>query len=298
MDARRRRAGWDPRLGQIATLGALLVYGSTALAFEIEPGQVAAVLATVLATQWMAQRWKGVPGFDPRSPLISGLSLCLLLRASAWPWAVATAVVAIASKFVLRVRGKHVFNPTNFGLVAMIGASDQVWVSPGQWGSLALFAFGVACAGVLVVSRASRADLTVAFLACHAILLFGRALWLGDPWTIPLHQLQSGALLVFAFFMISDPKTTPNSRRGRLVYAALVAGLAGAIRFGLHEPNALLWALVACAPAVPLLDRLLPGPAYAWPGTPDPTPASKGDPHAFPTHAQLPAGTRVLPARP
>ena len=80
-------------------------------------------------------------------------------------------------------------------------------------------AFLIACLGSLVVTRAARADVTLAFLAFYVGLLFTRALWLGDPLTIPLHQIESGALLIFSFFMISDPKTTPDSRTGRIVYA-------------------------------------------------------------------------------
>ena len=71
----------------------------------------------------------------------------------------------------IRVRGKHIFNPTNGGIVAMLLLTDQVWVSPGQWGSVAFFAFLMACVGGLVVNRASRSDVTYAFIACYCALL-------------------------------------------------------------------------------------------------------------------------------
>ena len=196
------------------------------------------------------------------------MSLILLLRTRSIVVALAAALLTIGSKFGLRVGegrdGKHVFNPTNFGLVAMMLLADGVWVSPGQWGSAAFFGFLLACLGVLVVHRAERSDVTWAFLAASSALLFGRAAWLGDPWVIPLHQLQSGAFLIFAFFMISDPKTTPDTRPGRILYAAVVAAVAVAIQFGLYQPNALIWALAFSAPAVPVIDRLLPGQRYRW----------------------------------
>src|SRR5206468_1506523 len=157
------------------------------------------------------------------SALISALSLCLLLRTGSLGLAMLTAAVAIASKFTLRVRDKHVFNPTNFALVAMMLATGSVWVSPGQWGSGLVFAFLLASAGGLVVNRAARADVTLAFLASWASLLVARSLWLGEPLAIPLHRLENGALVLFAFFMISDPRTTPDSRAGRLLFAALAA---------------------------------------------------------------------------
>ncbi len=256
----------DPRLYQIAVLASLLVYGVLRLDFDVRADRAAAILATALGVQWACTRWVGLPRFDARSPLISALSLCLLLRAGSLGLAAAAAAITIASKFLIRARGKHVFNPTNFGLAAMMVISGEVWVSPGQWGSAAFFGFLLACLGGLVVNRAARSDVTYAFLAAHAAVLFGRAAWLGDPLAIPLHQIQSGAFLIFAFFMISDPKTTPDTRPGRILYAAAVAGVAGVIRFGFHEPNALIWALAACAPLVPAIDRWLPGDRYRWPG--------------------------------
>ena len=125
------------------------------------------------------------------------------------------AVITIASKFLLRINGKHLFNPTNFGIVAMMALTGEVWVSPGQWGNVAFFAFLMACLGGLVVNRAARSDVTYAFIAFYMALVFGRSLWLGEPMAIPVHRLESGALLLFTFFMISDPKTTPGSRAGK-----------------------------------------------------------------------------------
>ena len=258
--ARRR----DPRLYQIAVLGCLLTYGVGWLDFSVSVDRIVLTLATCLATQYLCTRLWALPRFDPRSPLISGLSLCLLLRTDLATLVVATAVVTVASKFLLRVDNRHLFNPTNFGLVAMMMATGQVWVSPGQWGSLAFFAFLLAGLGGLVVHRAARSDVTYAFLGLYALLVIGRAVWLGDPLAIPLHHLQSGSLLLFAFFMISDPKTTPDSRAGRVLFAGLVALGAVLVQFGLHRPNGLLWSLATVAPLTPIINRLLPGARYDW----------------------------------
>ena len=205
---------FDPRLYQIAVLGSLLSYGVLWLDLGVSGQQIAAVLSTCLAVQYGCTRLSRLPRFDPRSALISGLSLSLLLRAACPALAVLASVVTICSKFVIRVDDRHVFNPTNFGLFVMMFLTDQVWVSPGQWGSLAFFGFLLACLGVIVVNRAARSDVTYAFLGCYLAVLVGRTLWLGDPVSIAIHQLQNGGLVLFAFFMISDPKTTPDSRAG------------------------------------------------------------------------------------
>lgn len=253
----------DPRLYQMAILGSLLVYGMVRLDFDITTGRAALLLLTALGTQALCDRAERRP-MNVRSALISGLSLCLLLRTNRTDLAIAAAVVAIAAKFLFRFNGKHIFNPTNGGIVAMLLLTDEVWVSPGQWGSAAFFAFLMACLGGVVVNRAARSDVTFAFIACYGALLLGRSWYLGEPMAIPLHRLQSGALLLFTFFMISDPKTTPDSRAGRVLFAALVAFGGWYVQFRLFRTNGLLWSLAAFSLAVPLIDRLLPGARYTW----------------------------------
>lgn len=256
----------DPRHYQILILGSLLAYGILALDFEVELLTALLLVSSALGAQYLATRRLKLPALEPRSALISSLSLTLLLRV-ANPWlAVPAAFLAIFSKFFLRHQAKHIFNPANFGLVSMMLITDRAWVSPGQWGNQVFFALLVAGLGSVVTIRALRADIVLAFLAAYSGILFGRAWWLGDPWAIPLHQLQNGALLVFAFFMISDPKSTPDSRAGRLIFAGLVAAVGAYIQFGLYRGDGLIWALACCAPLVPLLDRFLPGRRYRWPG--------------------------------
>ena len=294
----------DPRVYQIAALSTLLLYGMLFRGFDITRGRAVVILLAALGSQYACTRIWRLPSFDPKSALISGLSLCLLLRTNVTALAILTAAVTIASKFAIRWEGKHVFNPTNFGLVAMMLATDAVWVSPGQWGSTAFFAFAIACAGLVVVHRAARADVTFTFLGVYAALLLLRSLWLQEPQTIPFHRLESGALLLFAFFMISDPKTTPDRRSARILFAALVAAGAAWVQLRMFRTNGLLWSLAAFSALVPLLDRIFPGEPYAWLRGPVPVRAvPKGAPreprhdwpslHPFPARRQPPDG-RVL----
>ncbi len=232
----------DPRWYQIASLSLLLVYGTLALRFDVTIFRVALILGTALAVQLAGTRLSGLAAIDPKSALISGLSLCLLLRTNSPALAVAGAGAAIGGKFLLRARGKHFFNPTNFALVLLlICAPAQAWVSPAQWGSVAFFGFLMLCLGGLVVHRAARADVALAFLGCYLGLLFATFVRLGEPVAIPLHRLQSGSLLLFAFFMISDPKTTPDSRAGRVLFgdARGLRGVVGAIPAFPHQRAAL-----------------------------------------------------------
>ncbi|MBT8066417.1 MAG: RnfABCDGE type electron transport complex subunit D [Gammaproteobacteria bacterium] len=254
----------DPRYYQIAVLTSLVAFGVVVLDFGIRWQNATSIVATALAVQYVGTRFARLQRFDPLSPLITSLSLTLLLRTDEPAIAALAAVIAIGSKFLIRFRNKHVFNPANVALVSLMLASDHAWISSGQWGSAAIGAFSLACLGFLVLTRARRAETTIAFLIIYAALLGGRALWLGDPLAIPLHQLQNGALLIFAFFMISDPKTTPDTAWGRVIFAALVATVAFSIQFIYYQPNGPILALIAMAPTVPLIDFLMRGELYSW----------------------------------
>ena len=254
----------DPRYYQIAVLGILVSYGVVVLDFGIHWYNALAIVTTALLVQFAGTRLARLPAFDPKSPMITALSLTLLLRTDFVLLAIAAAAIAIGSKFLVRFKGKHVFNPANVAIVSMMLLSNQVWISTGQWGNAAIGAFALACLGFIVLTRAKRAETTVTFLVAYATLLVGRAVWLGDPLEIPLHHLQNGALLIFAFFMISDPKTTPNTALGRIIYATIVASIAFIIQFVLYQPNGPILALIISAPLVPIIDFLRRGHNYEW----------------------------------
>jgi enediyne biosynthesis protein E5 len=266
----RRLAQWraalcaDPRHFQILALAVLLFFNVGWLDFGALPVNSALAIGSALAAQAACTRLFGLPQLDLRSPLITGLSLSLLLRADE-PWLHALAgVIAIASKFVLRIDGKHIWNPAGFAIVALLLTSGGVWISPGQWGASVWFGSLVAFLAILVLHASQRSDIALFFLGGHAALLLGRALWLGDPLSIPLHQIQSGSLLIFAFFMISDPRTTPDSRLGRLVFALAVALLAHYLAFFMQMRPALYVALVVLSPVTLLLDKLIPANRFTW----------------------------------
>ena len=118
--------------------------------------------------------------------------------------------------------------------------------------------------GGVVTGKARRWDVSWMFLACFLGMVLARVLLLGqNPWVF-VHQLGNGALLLFAFFMISDPMTIPNHRRARLLYALIVAAFAIWWQYVLFRPNALVWALFLCTPLVPLLDRLWRARRFQW----------------------------------
>lgn len=265
MLARAAVPSWrDARHVQIAALLAFLALEVFWLDFGASPAQAAASILSTVLVQALLCRLFGAR-FEWRSALITGCSLALLLRTHEPALWIAAGALAMGSKFGIRARGKHLFNPACFAIVALLAtASDHVWVSPGLWGSHLWLAFLMAGFGALVLARAARLDIGLAFLGFYAAHLLGRALWLGDPLAIPLHQMQSGGLVLFTFFMITDPRSTPDRRAGRILFAALVAALAYQLQFHWQVREGLYWALFAVSLLTPLIDRGLPAPRFTW----------------------------------
>ena len=258
----------DARWLQLAAVASFIAYAVLQLHAAISPANALAFVLGALITERVACMLAPARTFDARSPLVTALSLTLLLRTDDVAVAAAAAVFAIAAKHLVRVRGKQVFNPSNIAIVAFTAGGSLAWVSPGTWGHAAMQVGLVACIGALVTARATRLDLALAFVALWGTALFARALWLGDPLAIPLHQLCDGTLLVFAFFMVTDPRATPDDRIARLVFAAALVLVAYLLRFHAWQPDALLWALALVSPLTPLLDRLRPAARFNWRAAP------------------------------
>ena len=264
----------DARIFQIVFLAALLTVGVLLRDFSLQPLQMFLAFAAGLATQafWLKRLGLRQKGF--LSAVVTCCGLSLLLRSDTlWAHPLA-AVLAMSSKFLLRVNGKHLYNPANFGVIAAITLLPGTWVSAGQWGSDLALAVWFLMLGTIVTQRARRLDVSWVFLSTFLGLVAVRAAWLGQSWAIWWHQLGNGALLLFAFFMISDPMTIPNRSGARIAYALIVAVGAAAWQYLLFKPNALIWALFLLTPLVPALDRLFPAEKFAW--RPDATPRTLG----------------------
>jgi enediyne biosynthesis protein E5 len=253
----------DARHWQIAALSTLVAYSFIYLDFGAKPLLTAIALTSVLLTQFACARLWRRP-FEWRSVLITGLSLSLLLRTGD-PWVMAAAAaVAILSKYLFRLNGKHLFNPATVGIVFALLVTHRAWVSPGQWGASIWLAALIFLLGGAVLTRAPRLDTAAAFIVTHLSLLLARAVWLGDPLAIPLHQMMTGSLLIFAFFMITDPRTTPDSRLGRILFAVVVAATAHWLAFFAQVRPALYFSLLLAAPLVPLIDLALHRRPFRW----------------------------------
>jgi Na+-translocating ferredoxin:NAD+ oxidoreductase RnfD subunit len=262
----------DPRYFQVIFQAVFLTYGIVALDWKADWLHYVISIAGCLFFQYAsdsikASRWLRLTEFDRWgfSVLISAMSLCLLLKTNYWYTSLFAAFATVASKYIFRWNHKHIFNPSAAGIVATLLLRDDAWLSPGQWGSNAVIFFGVVTLGTIVVTRVQKLDVSLAFLLTYVGLLLWRQVYvLGWPADHFLHSISTGSLLLFTFFMISDPRTSPNHPVARMIWAVLIAVAAFYLAVFKWKYNTAIWVLVAAAPLVPLLDRLFRAGDFRW----------------------------------
>lgn len=199
------------------------------------------------------------------SAIISSLGLCLILKTNDWYIAAFASFLAISSKYLIRYKGKHIFNPSALAIAVCILLTGKAWLNTGQWGTNTVLIFAAITFGCIIVTKVQKLDTSLAFLFCFAGLLFCRQiLFLGWPMDFFLQSVSTGSLLLFSFFMISDPKTIPDHRIARIVWAAGIGAIAfywANFRFVNGAP---VFALVAAQPLVPILDSLFRAKRFEW----------------------------------
>ena len=293
----------DPRNYQILFLSLFLFLGIATRDWTLRPDLIVVVIVTCVLTQWLAisvlenfQRkrlnllTKKSELFDKsnsdfaifskmaslKSAMITALGLSLLLRADHYTTMILAGSLAILSKFLFQVERKHFFNPANFGIIAALILTNDAWVSPGQWGDDGWYALLFLGTGGMVLKRVGRWDTTAVFLGTYALLEAIRNLWLSWTWDVYCHRLMSGSLLLFALFMITDPRSIPKARIGRLVWAGCIAILSFILRNYFFISSGVFWALFALSPLSVLLDVIWSAPQFSWLST-----VSNSDSHSI-----------------
>ncbi len=169
------------------------------------------------------------------SSYVSGNSLALLLKPFSlvlWPFAVG-AMLSIGSKYVLRYRGRHLWNPTNFAITALVLlAPGQVAILSEQFGNDLRVNAVIWFVGILVVARAKLLHVTATYVVAFFALAWVRHLVTGTPLLAEIAPITGPMYQLFVFFMITDPPTTVASRRGRILVVILIALAETAIRLG------------------------------------------------------------------
>jgi Na+-transporting NADH:ubiquinone oxidoreductase subunit NqrB len=187
---------------------------------------VTAILVEMLLGRMFFGRWPHLA-----SAYVTGISVGMLVRSPEfWPYALCAAL-SIMSKYVIRVDGRHIFNPSNFGIVAMLLlAADAVAGLSVQWGNNMLPVVVVWCFGAAIIASVGRFHITITYVLSFVFFAILRAAVTGHPWLSEVAPLTGPMYQLFIFFMITDPKTTVQPKWGQYLVAFLVAALEAVFR--------------------------------------------------------------------
>jgi Na+-translocating ferredoxin:NAD+ oxidoreductase RnfD subunit len=198
------------------------------------------------------------------SAYISGISLTLLLKpqgGSLWPFVIG-GFIAIGSKYVLRYRGNHLWNPTNFAVAALLlAAPNHVSVLSHQFGNDVTTNLVIWIFGLIIAARVGVLHITLTYVASFLLLNSARALALGMPVLPEIAPITGPMYQLFIFFMITDPRTVVRGKQRQIVVAIIIAIMETLIRFASDRG----WPLPTGFNAAPAFFALATvGPVAKW----------------------------------
>src|SRR5438105_9055953 len=221
-------------------------------------------LATCMATEALLSWFDRGKVVNLQSAYISGISLTLLIKpqgGALWPFLVG-GFLAISSKYVLRYRENHLWNPTNFAISALLLlAADRVSVLSHQFGNDITTNMVIWIFGLIIAARVGVLHITLTYVASFLILNTARAAALGMPVLPEIAPITGPMYQLFVFFMITDPRTVVRGRRRQIVVAILIAVMETLIRFASDKG----WPLPTAFNAAPaFLALAMVGPVAKW----------------------------------
>src|SRR5204862_3741713 len=231
------------------SFGVLESYQRTALA-------IAAAMATELAMGRLTYgQWP-----HPASAYITGISVGILIRSPFyWPYALAS-FISVTSKYVLRLNGRHLWNPSNFGVSAVLFlAPATVSLLSIQWGNTLWPMVVIWILGTAIVWRVGRLHISATYVASFVLFSVIRSLAIGTPWLATVAPITGPMYQLFIFFMVTDPKTTVRSTSGQCVVVFLVAVVEALLRLA-EVVYAPFYALFLVGPAALLFEWLTSNP--------------------------------------
>ena len=187
------------------------------------------------------------------SAYISGISVGILVRSPLWwPYALCAAI-SITSKYVLRYKGRHLWNPSNFGIAALLFLAPQTVASLGiQWDNKLWAMLVIWALGSVIVWRLKRFHICATYVLSFFAFAALRSALTGHPFAAEVAPITGPMYQLFIFFMITDPKSTVMTRRGQMAVAFFVAAMECVLRLyqNVHAPYYALFLVGPVANAV------------------------------------------------
>ena len=211
-----------------------------------------AILAEIVMGRLTYGKWP-----HPASAYITGISVGILVR-SPFLWAyVLCSLVSIATKYVFRFKDRHLWNPSNFGVSALLFlAPASASVLSIQWGNVIWPMVVIWILGAVIVWRVGRLHISATYVASFLLLSLVQSAVTGNPWLAIVAPITGPMYQLFIFFMVTDPKTTVRSKKGQMVVVFIVALVEMFLRLN-EVVYAPFYALFLVGPAALLIEGLM-----------------------------------------
>jgi len=235
----------------------VLIVGQVTFGFLESWSRTALAIGTSIAMELLLGRLLGGSWPHLASAYVSGISVGMLVRSPEfWPYALCSAI-SITSKYLIRVDGRHIWNPSNLGIVAMLVlAADTVASLSVQWGNTLLPMITVWLFGSVIIGTLGRFHIPLTFVASFVAFAALRAAITGHPFLAEVAPITGPMYQLFVFFMITDPKTTVKPRWAQVLVAFLVAAVEAGLRL-MQFVHAPYYALFIVGPAANLIEIAL-----------------------------------------
>lgn len=220
----RWRFRYDPRFTPPLLITAILLVGQITFGFLESYSRTVLAIVTGIAMEMVLSRLFTGKWPHVASAYITGISVGILVRSPAfWPYALCSAI-SIMSKYVLRVKGRHIWNPSNFGICVLLFLAPFAVASLSiQWGNYVLPMVVIWGLGCVIIYRLKRFHITATYVVSFLVFSFVRSLITGHSFWAEVAPITGPMYQLYVFFMITDPKTTVSTRRGQIIVAFLVA---------------------------------------------------------------------------
>jgi enediyne biosynthesis protein E5 len=254
---RRGLVAIDNRLLPPLLITSILVTAHLSFGILESYTRTAMAIATAIGAELLMGRLTYGKWPHPASAYITGISVGILVRSPfLWPYFLCS-LISIATKYVLRLKGRHLWNPSNFGVSALLFlAPETVTLLSIQWGNAVAPMAVIWLLGFAIVWRVGRLHISATYVASFLLLSLVRTAITGTPWLANVAPITGPMYQLFIFFMVTDPKTTVRSTRGQCVVVFLVALVEMLLRLAevIYAP---FYALFLVGPVALLYEDLL-----------------------------------------
>jgi Na+-translocating ferredoxin:NAD+ oxidoreductase RnfD subunit len=249
-----RRIRFDNRYVAPLFITCILLVGHLSYGILESYDKTVLAIAAAIVTELVLGRIFFGKWLNLASAYITGISVGILVRSPAyWPFLLCS-VISIMSKYVLRVKGRHIWNPSNFGIAVLLFlAPETMAILSIQWGNNLLPIVVIWALGSIIIWRARRFHISATYVLSFFLFAFLRSWITGHPWQAEVAPITGPMYQLFVFFMITDPKTTVRSRMAQCVVAFCVALVEFFLRLN-QVVYAPIYALFVVGPAANLIE--------------------------------------------